>query len=80
MAIRVLPSQIIAMLAPRRHRLRNFLWHAVRGAWNNPQLTCPHHDGNGQDDTDLRDMEAIIQKLGSYRVIRNSYDLLRDRD
>ncbi|SEI12116.1 hypothetical protein SAMN05216228_102419 [Rhizobium tibeticum] len=39
MAIRVLPSQIIEMLASRRHRLRHFLWHAVRGAWNNPQLT-----------------------------------------
>ncbi|MBY3425118.1 hypothetical protein HFN86_33820 [Rhizobium laguerreae] len=38
----------------------------------------PH--GNRQDDTDLRDMEAIIQKLGSYRVIRNSYDLLHDPD
>ncbi|MBY3529469.1 hypothetical protein HFN72_26435 [Rhizobium laguerreae] len=79
MAIRVLPSQIIAMLAPRRHRLRNFLWHAVRGAWNNPQLTCPAM-ATGKDDTDLRDMEAIIQKLGSYRVIRNSYDLLHDPD
>ncbi|MBY3143270.1 hypothetical protein [Rhizobium laguerreae] len=40
----------------------------------------PPRHGTRQDDTDLRDMEAIIQKLGSYRVIRNSYDLLRDRD
>ncbi|RXT19610.1 hypothetical protein B5P46_25210 [Rhizobium leguminosarum] len=38
------------------------------------------HGEHGQDDTDLRDMEAIVQKLGSCRVIRNFYDLLRDPD
>lgn len=39
MAIRSLPPVIVTMLSSRRHRLRHFLWHAVRGAWNDPQLT-----------------------------------------
>lgn len=40
MAIRKLPKPVVYMLASRRHRLRHFLWHAVRGAWNNPRLTA----------------------------------------
>jgi hypothetical protein len=39
MVIRILPARVIEMLSSRRHRLRHFLWHAVREAWNNPQLT-----------------------------------------
>lgn len=39
MTIRTLPQQVVAMLASRRHRLRHFLWHAIRGAWNDPELT-----------------------------------------
>ena len=39
MAVRVLPTPIVTMLAGRRHRLRHFLWHAIRGAWNSPELT-----------------------------------------
>ena len=39
MAFRALPPLVISMLASHRHRLRHFLWHAVRGAWNDPRLT-----------------------------------------
>jgi hypothetical protein len=40
MAVKPLPPAILAMLASRRHRLRHFLWHAVRSAWNSPALTA----------------------------------------
>jgi hypothetical protein len=39
MAVKPLPPAIVSMLASRRHRLRHFLWHSVRGSWNNPELT-----------------------------------------
>ncbi|NBJ10931.1 hypothetical protein [Microvirga arsenatis] len=39
MALRQLPAVVVTMLASRRHRLRHFLWHAIRGAWNDPDLT-----------------------------------------
>ena len=39
MALTPLAPAIVSMLASRRHRLRHFLWHSVRGAWNSPELT-----------------------------------------
>lgn len=38
MTIRILPAPVVTMLASRNHRLRHYLWHAIRGAWNNPGL------------------------------------------
>lgn len=40
MPAKIPPKQVIDMLASRRHRLRLSLWHAIRGAWNEPELTA----------------------------------------